>query len=117
MAEDRDSSDTGDRAGEQQKTFTKNKNNAKMNVTGEQIENLIRGVIAGAAGGAGGAAGSISAASLVGPMGPCILGRDRLKRPKKWTDWLREAENKMRFGGITENDRKWDFLRSCAGGS
>ena len=30
-----DSSDTGDRAGEQQKSFTKNKNNAKMNVTDE----------------------------------------------------------------------------------
>ena len=52
---------------------------------------------------------------MVGPMGPCILGRDKLKRPKKWADWLREAENKMRFGGITEGGRKWDFLRSCAG--
>ena len=88
-----------------------------MNITNEQLHDLIRGVIAGAAGGAAGAAGSISAASLVGPMGPCILGRDKLKRPKKWADWLREAENKMRFGGITEDDRKWDFLRSCAGGS
>ena len=82
-----------------------------MNINDEQIQNLIRGMMAGAVG------GSISAASLVGPMGPCILGRDKLKRPKKWADWLREAENKMRFGGITENDRKWDFLRSYAGGS
>ena len=76
----------------------------------------MRGVIAGAAGGAVGAVGSISAASLGGPMGPCILGRDKVKRPKKWADWLWEVENKMRFGGITENDRKWYFLRSCAGG-
>ena len=86
-----------------------------MNITNEQLQDLIRGVIAWAAGGAAGAAGSISAALLVGPMGPCILGRDKLKRPKKCADWLRESENKMRFGGITEGGRKWDFLRSCAG--
>ena len=86
-----------------------------MNITNEQLQDLIRGVIAGAARGAGGATGTISAASLVGLMGACILGRDKLKRPKKWADWLREAENKMRFGGITEGSRKCDFLRSCAG--
>ena len=81
----------------------------------EQLQDLIAAVTAGAAGGAGGAAGTISAASLVGPMGACTLGRDKLKRPKKWADWLREAENKMRFGGIMGEDRKWAFLRSCAG--
>ena len=88
---------------------------AAVNITHEQLQDLIAGVIAGAGGGAAGATGTISAASMVGPMGPCILGRDKLKRPKKWADWLREAENKMRFGGITEGGRKWDFLRSCAG--
>ena len=86
-----------------------------MNITDEQLQELIRGVIARVAGGAGGAAGTISAASLVGPMRTCSLGTDKLKRPKKWADWLREAENKMRFRGITEGERKWDFLRSCAG--
>ena len=88
---------------------------AAVNITHQQLKDLIAAVTAGAAGGAGGAAGTISAASLVGPMGACSLGRDKLKRPKKWADWLREAENKMRFGGITEEDRKWAFLRSCAG--
>jgi len=29
-------------------------------------------------------------------MRTCSLGTDKLKRPKKWADWLREAENKMR---------------------
>ena len=49
-------------------------------------------------------------------MGSCTLGKDKLKRPKKWADWHREAENKMRFGGITDGGgRKLDFLRSCAG--
>ena len=59
---------------------------AAVNITQEQLKDLIRGVIAGAAGGAAGAAGTVSAASMVGPMGPCILGRDKLKRPKKWAD-------------------------------
>ena len=89
---------------------------AAVNITREQLQDLIRGVIAEAAGGAAGAAGTASAASIVGPMGPCVLGRDKLKRTKKWADWLQEAENKMRFGGITEDGRKWDFLRSCPGG-
>ena len=52
---------------------------------------------------------------MVGSMGPCILGKDKLKRRKKWTDWHREVENKMRFGGITNGGRKLDFLRSCTG--
>ena len=30
-------------------------------------------------------------------------------------DWHRDAENKMRFSGITDSGRKLDFLRSCAG--
>ena len=43
------------------------------------------------------------------------MGKDKLKRPKKWADWHRDAENKMRFSGITDGGRKLDFLRSCAG--
>ena len=57
----------------------------------------------------------MAAAAMVGPMGPCTLGKDKLKRPKKWADWHREAENKKRFSGITDSGRKWDFLRSCVG--
>ena len=57
----------------------------------------------------------MAAATMVGPMGPCILGKDKLKRPKKWADWHRDAENKMRFSSITDSGRKLDFLRSCAG--
>ena len=66
-------------------------------------------------GGGGGAAGEAGAAVVVGPMGPCVMGKDKLKRPKKWTDWHKDAENKMRFIGITESDQKLNFLRSCAG--
>ena len=35
-------------------------------------------------------------AALVGRLGPCELGRDKLKRYKRFTDWVGEAESKMR---------------------
>ena len=47
-------------------------------------------------------------------MGPCVMGQDKLKRPKKSTDWHKDTENK-RFLGITESVQKLNFLRSCAG--
>ena len=86
-----------------------------VQMTNAQLQDLIVGCIAGAGGGAAGAAGTMSAASMLGPMGPCTLGKDKLKRPKKWADWHHEVENKMRFGGITDGGRKLDFLRSCTG--
>ena len=86
-----------------------------VQMTQAQIQELIAGVLAGEGGGAAGAAGPMAAAAMVGPVGPCILGKDKLKRPKRWADWHRDAENKMRFSGITDGGRKLDFLRSCAG--
>ena len=58
-----------------------------------QFERLIATLRGGSGGGAAGAA------AVVGQMGPCMLGKDKLKRPKKWTDWHKDAENKMRFLG------------------
>ena len=84
-------------------------------MTPDQLQTLIRGIQAGGGGGAAGAAGPMAAAAVVGPMGPCILGKDKLKRPKRWADWHRDAENKMRFSGITDSAQKLNFLRSCAG--
>ena len=69
----------------------------------------------GCGGGAAGAAGPMVAAAMVGLMGPCLLGKDKLKRLKRWADWHGEAENKMRFSGITDSGQKLSFLRSCAG--
>ena len=76
-------------------------------MTPDQLQTLIA-VIQG--GGGGGAAGAAGAAAMVGPMGPCVLGKDKLKRPKKWTDWHKDAENKMRFSGITNSVQKMNFL-------
>ena len=81
-------------------------------MSAEQFDRLIATLQGGGGGGAARAAG---VAALVGLMGPCVMGKDKLKRPKKWTDWHKDAENKMRFLGITESVQKMIFLRSCAG--
>ena len=66
-------------------------------MTDRQFERLIPTLQGGSGGGGAGAA------AVVGPMGPCVLGKDKLKRPKKWSDWKKDAENKMRFLGVTES--------------
>ena len=48
-------------------------------------------------------------------MGPCDLGKDKLKRPKGWNDRKRDVENKIRFLEIEEDEQKLNFIRSCAG--
>ena len=77
-----------------------------VEMTDAQFERLIATLRGGGGGGA---------AAVVGPMGPCVLGKDKLKRPKRWSDWKKDAENKMRFLGIEESGQKMNFLRSCAG--
>ena len=81
----------------------------------DQLQTLIAAIQAGGGGGAAGAAGPMAAAAMVGPMGPCTLSKDKLKRPKRWADWHKDAENKMRFSGITDSVQKLNFMRSCAG--
>ena len=49
-------------------------------MTADQFERLIATLRGG---GGGGAAGTAGAAAVVGPMGPCALGKDKLKRPRK----------------------------------
>ena len=66
-------------------------------------------------GGGGGVAGAARAAAVGGPMEPRVLGKDKLKRPKRWSDWKKDAENKMSLLGIVESGQKMNFLRSCAG--
>ena len=56
-----------------------------------------------------------AAAAVVGSMPPCNLGKDKIKRYKKWSDWLKDAENKMRFLNLEEGGKKLVFLRSIAG--
>ena len=55
------------------------------------------------------------AAAVVGTMPPCPLGKNKLKRYKKWCDWIRDAETKMTFLEMTTEIQKMNFIRSCAG--
>ena len=79
-----------------------------MEMTEAQFERLLAVLQRGGGGGVAGAA------MVVGTMGPCVLGKDKLKRPKKWSDWKKDAENKMRFLKI-EDKQKLVSIRSCAG--
>ena len=87
---------------------------AKMAVTmtADQYQTLIDTLRGG---GDRGAAGTAGAATREGPMEPCALGKDKLKRPKRWTNWHREAENKMRLMGINDNVQRMNYLRRWAG--
>ena len=45
---------------------------------------------------------SQGSAHAVGPMGACVLGIDKMKRPKVFMDWLKEAQVKIDYIGISE---------------
>ena len=95
--------------------------NMAINMTEEQFNRLIKAIRPQeqGEGGGGGTAqrqGSAGAAAVVGQMPGCQLGRNKIMRFKKWNDWPRDAESKMRFLSITEGSQKVDFLRSCTGG-
>ena len=53
--------------------------------------------------------------TAVGQLGPCHLVRDKMKRYKKWGDWLKEAKSEMAILAITANSQKVACIRSCAG--
>ena len=55
------------------------------------------------------------AAALVGQMPPCHLEKDKIKRFKKWKDWLGDDENTMAFLGISTDQQKVNFFRCCGG--
>ena len=80
-----------------------------VQLTDDQLTTLINRLV-GAAGGAG-----QGAASAVGPMEPCNLGIDKVKRLRNFQDWCKEAEAKITYMGITEDTRKVALLKSWAG--
>ena len=81
-----------------------------LNLSNDQLETLITRLVgaqqAGAAGGQ---------ASAVGPMMPCNLGIDKIKRLRQFNDWMKEVESKMEFMGVTQDKQKRSLLRSWAG--
>ena len=88
-----------------------------VQMTNEQLQQLIAGVMGQAVQGGGAVAGgqAAGAAAVVGQMAPCQLGRNKMKRYKRWNDWILDAENKMGFLSITNETEKIGFLCTCAG--
>ena len=72
-------------------------------ISADQFDRLIATLQGG---GGGRAAGAARAAVVVGPMGPCVLGKDKLKRPKKCTNWYKDSENKMKFSASPTASRR-----------
>ena len=54
-------------------------------------------------------------AAALGPMPPCTLGSNKMTRLQQFETWLEEAENRMHFIGVTEDEKKVRLLRSWGG--
>ncbi len=53
--------------------------------------------------------------AALGPMPPCVLSTDKMSRLTQFETWLEEAENRMKFIGITDGEKKLSLLRSWGG--
>ena len=80
-----------------------------VQMTNAQLQQLIAALTGAAEGRAAGAA------AVIGQLGPCQLGKDRIKRVKKFEDWIRDAEAKIKVLKLNSDDEKKDFIKSCAG--
>ena len=81
-----------------------------VNFTQKQLDQLIQALRPPAAPMAG-----AGAAAIVGSLSPCELGRDKMKRCKRFLDWVADAESKMRLLGIIDSQQKVSFVQSSAG--
>ena len=77
-----------------------------IQLTPEQLQEIIAGSIAGALAQGQGQGGGGAGAAAAGNLPPCSLGRDETKRFQQFQDWLTQAEAKMEFLNITESRRK-----------
>ena len=87
----------------------------KMSLTADQFQQLLAALPGMMGGGGGAAQQALGAASAVGPMGQCNLGVDKVKRLKRFSDWMKGAEAKIDFMGLTTDKQKISLLRSWAG--
>ena len=86
-----------------------------IQLTPQQLQEIIAGSIAGALAQGQGQGGGSAGAAAVGSLPPCPLGRDKTRRYQQFRDWLTQAEAKMEFLNIVESKRKVAYLRSNAG--
>ena len=77
-----------------------------VQMTNDQLQQLIAALTGAAEGRAA------EAAAGIGQLGPCQLGKDRIK---KFEDWIRDAEAKIKVLKLNTEEEKKDFIKSCAG--
>ena len=77
-------------------------------MTAEQFQQLLATIGGNVGGGGGQAAG---AAAVMGPMQHCHLGKDKIKRYKRWVNWIQDAENKMTFLRLNTDKEKIGFMQ------
>ena len=54
-------------------------------------------------------------AAALGHMKQLDMGPDKMRRLKKFNEWLEEAENRMTYIGITTDEERISLLRSWGG--
>ena len=54
-------------------------------------------------------------AAALGPMKPLDMGPDKMRKLKKFSEWLEEAENRMTYIGANRDEEKISLLRSWGG--
>ena len=79
-----------------------------VQMTEQQLNQLITALTGG-----GWGTQAAGAAAVVGPMQPCHLGKNKIKRYKRLEDWIQDAEKKMKFLKMTSNTEQIGFVRSC----
>ena len=108
----------GGPGGEAQGQMTHADYNNMMNQQQQQIQQQqaqIAQLLAARQGAGAGAGAAGAGAAAVGQLPACNLGKDKMKRYKRWGDWRKEAESKMAFLGITMDSQKIAYIKSCAG--
>ena len=53
--------------------------------------------------------------NALGPMPPCVLTSEKISRLRQFETWLEEAENRMKFIGVDQDEKKLILLRSWGG--
>ena len=79
-----------------------------VQMNNNEVEQLTA-TLKGAAGGR-----AVGATTVIGHLGPCHLGQDRIKGVKNVEYWIRDAEAKIKVLKLNSEEEKRKFIKSCA---
>ena len=75
-----------------------------VQMNNNEVEQLIA-ALTGAAGGR-----TVGATTVIGQLGPCHLGQDRIKGVKNFENWIRDAEAKIKVLKLNSEGKKGRIL-------